>query len=1789
MTVDNRLRIAVTGQLDLKATEKQIIEQLKKIKKQSIEININFRPDKLNQFTDVMLKQVLNYEQLWAKALVNEEKQREQVFQTEQRNRRKIEQLQTDQQQKEQKAAQDYTNAWNEALKNRELREERLNQRLSSQESKAPLELSVYKDRAKYDANRLLQTMGKSVDQKALSDWSSEVQRLNILTPKLQQEMARLDERFRQISTSAMDAKQSSNSFTERLGNGLKTIAQQAAQILSSTIIEIDAKLIEMSKVLSTDSSLSELMGSTVKLANTYGYSLTEAQNALIEFGKAGYEAEQALQLTNATLLGASVTGLQTGKMAEYLTGTLTQFNLSAEDSSKVLDKLTEVDKNFGISSIGLAQSITIAGASAQNLGVTLDELMGMTTAIGEVTKDSGNVIGNALKTAFTQLDKEAAQNALASIGVAVRDVNGEMRSATEIYADVASQWDLMTKAQKEFVAEALAGKNQVTRMTALLENWGTVGKTVEASQNSLGSSMEENRKYMQSLASALDGITTAGQELAFSIGESGLRDAMYGILKVTTTLIRGITELLPYIMSWQTGVTGLSLVILSFIPRIGQTIPLLGSLAAAVKGLGSSFLALLANPVVLATTAIVGIGAAIVYAMGKHREYVEELKKLEEAATGANARLKEIEDTMNVVGSTKTEQIMDYSKSIDNLEKVKAKLLELQNAQKEEDEYYKKLARINPRYPLIRMNNGIDPGKFDQEYKDYAQTAGINILAFKKYEEALSAVDQKLQNMNGNIKVLKNNNLSEVFDTEGRKINELTQLLERMNNKQGVTATQAKELTDKYADLGPSLHLVGDKYYFTSEKVEELIGKSKYLIKQSYDNAKTEVQNREKALLDLVNSYDTEINKIEELISKRDQLNNSIAKKVANKVANTVITGTDGSKRKLDASEAKYLALGEQAKIEKEIDKRLEENEKSNEELEKYRKLSEGLGKTSQPEVPPKRAHSSSSASSISRLSNDAKELLRIETELSTLQNKRQLLSNSSSEYRNSLQQEKDLQQQKLNLLIKEYEQVTKTKVQNGKLQKDRLPAKLSDDALKQAYDLQKEINQLQDQLHTLSFDDISSSLSEFADENNYLEARMKIVQERMASYSKTSQEYRDAIEEENNHLKLKQDNLHREAEFIRIQLANGKLSAAQREELTAKVLELQAAWLNLQNNLDTKKLEQINSILGEQKNKTDDLSKSIELSKAKMDAMVDSNSEQYFTEYANYLQLMLLKKESLQEEISLREKQIQQNLQNIDLVRQYKIEIVDLQMEQIRLQEAMNNASATKIIDVYKKIYEEQKNTALKALDSEEKKENERHKKKLERIEEARKKKEKAIQKEIEAIEETKKAEDERHKAAMDALDDELNKFNEAIGKRLQLIDRNSSEREYDNELERLQSERQKLQEQMNLLALDDSYEAKLRQSELTEQLASKDKEIEDLNYKRSTELRKENLEDQREAYEKDIDSKKKAEQAKYDAAVKKLEFEKTKLDQQLTYYKEYYDKLVDEENRKNETIIANLAKEREETERHFNELIADEMRYADMRKAILSGNLAAMQEDLSLFEQFVKDNMSTIGNSIAQNLLAKIEESKKAIETLNHINVGGSVGNSNGTSGSNDNYSKYQATVKDIVNAKGKWTEANTAGDKAGEKYWADYAKPLYDQLPAELANELRRSKYDEALNLYNKYYKGKYHDGGIVEGNSDSLTELVNKMFNLSPNEGFAKVLKGELWTTPKNIAQNFIPNLKNLMSSMTPIVNLGGASSGSGDIHVNLNIERFTGTETDYNKFKNFVMDSVIQANKKRGR
>lgn len=70
-----------------------------------------------------------------------------------------------------------------------------------------------------------------------------------------------------------------------------------------------------------------------------------------------------------------------------------------------------------------------------------------------------------------------------------------------EILSDLAPKWKDLTKNEQAYYLNQQAGANQTQNLAAILENFDTVTKATSTSlKDSLGSAVQENTRYMESL-----------------------------------------------------------------------------------------------------------------------------------------------------------------------------------------------------------------------------------------------------------------------------------------------------------------------------------------------------------------------------------------------------------------------------------------------------------------------------------------------------------------------------------------------------------------------------------------------------------------------------------------------------------------------------------------------------------------------------------------------------------------------------------------------------------------------------------------------------------------------------------------------------------------------------------------------------------------------------------------------------------------------------------------------------------------------------------------------------------------------------------------------------------------------------------------------------------------------------------------------------------------------------------------------------------------------------------------
>lgn len=320
---------------------------------------------------------------------------------------------------------------------------------------------------------------------------------------------------------------------------------------LIDTLYLLDERLTSIKKVLD-GADMESVFTNATKAAYEYGRTIDGALQSLGEISKLGFDQQDAEFLNrNAMLLSTVGEFKDDAEAANYLIAIMRQYKLSVEETTDVVSALNEVSNKTGADTLGLAQGLSKSSSAAANAGVSFNELNGMISSTIETLKISGNEAGNFYKTLFTRFLRGDTQDVLEQAGIQVKDLSGELRSATDVLAQLGDKWNTYSSQQKSALGEALGGVYHVNKVTSLLEHQEDVYKNTQYAANSLGSAEKELENFQESLAFKTNNLIASLQELAMAIGQNGARDAIVAFLEGSTSLIQGFTRLTEATNGW--------------------------------------------------------------------------------------------------------------------------------------------------------------------------------------------------------------------------------------------------------------------------------------------------------------------------------------------------------------------------------------------------------------------------------------------------------------------------------------------------------------------------------------------------------------------------------------------------------------------------------------------------------------------------------------------------------------------------------------------------------------------------------------------------------------------------------------------------------------------------------------------------------------------------------------------------------------------------------------------------------------------------------------------------------------------------------------------------------------------------------------------------------------------------------------------------------------------------------------------------------------------------------------
>ena len=313
---------------------------------------------------------------------------------------------------------------------------------------------------------------------------------------------------------------------------GIKDVARQ--------IVVLDTKMVELKKVMDDSTDFAQIFEDATKTARAYNTEIGKVLDAYAIFARQGFGADVLDSVSRLAITMSNVGNIDVEKAASSLIAIASGFEVQVQSLTSVVDALNEVDNNFAVTLETITEAMAKSSATAKSFGVEINTLIGYITAIGEVTREAGDVIGNSLKTIFTRITTNAsAMQALENLaGIEVRGESG-IKSVQQVIDELAKSWDSLSRSQQQYIAKEIAGRHQVQRFLALMNNYKTAIEATEAAMNSQGSATVENLRKIRSLQSVIESARNEFQIMADRLGESGLRDE----LNTWLYLLRGIME----------------------------------------------------------------------------------------------------------------------------------------------------------------------------------------------------------------------------------------------------------------------------------------------------------------------------------------------------------------------------------------------------------------------------------------------------------------------------------------------------------------------------------------------------------------------------------------------------------------------------------------------------------------------------------------------------------------------------------------------------------------------------------------------------------------------------------------------------------------------------------------------------------------------------------------------------------------------------------------------------------------------------------------------------------------------------------------------------------------------------------------------------------------------------------------------------------------------------------------------------------------------------------------------
>lgn len=294
-----------------------------------------------------------------------------------------------------------------------------------------------------------------------------------------------------------------------------------------------------------TEAQAKQMWNTMSEAAKNSVYSMEDASQAMLNFARAGLEAEEAASALAPAMSLAAGEGGNLDTVSAGLVSTINGFQDSFNKTAKYADIFAAACNNSALDIDSLSSNMNTAAPVFESAGYNVEDLTLALGLMGNKGIDASKS-ANALKTGLARLvaPTDAAAAVMSRLNISMTDEQGNMKGFEQMLGELSEAFSHLSEEESIQAASTLFGKNTFSQWLALIQTAPSdVNALSDAIHNSAGTADAMAKTMMDGYAGAKAQLESTLDVFKTDVGQA-LAPAGEAFLRFSTEVVEALDKI---------------------------------------------------------------------------------------------------------------------------------------------------------------------------------------------------------------------------------------------------------------------------------------------------------------------------------------------------------------------------------------------------------------------------------------------------------------------------------------------------------------------------------------------------------------------------------------------------------------------------------------------------------------------------------------------------------------------------------------------------------------------------------------------------------------------------------------------------------------------------------------------------------------------------------------------------------------------------------------------------------------------------------------------------------------------------------------------------------------------------------------------------------------------------------------------------------------------------------------------------------------------------------------------